>query len=363
MEINLWMILLQILPFAVAVYILNKIIYKPMLSYLAERERNIEGFQREARLLLEEVEQKEAGLEAELDQVRVAAGAARADILVRAEEEERALLRKAHDEADQLIDTAAERIAADKAAALETLEADAEGLAGRVAGAVLGRTLAAFLAVFLFTGAAFAAPADNHDAANPAEAAHAAEGDHGDAAAAHGDAAADAHGDEDGHHGAEPDWYFIGMHLVNAIILGFIIVRYGRRPVADFLASRKHEIASGLDKAKAMRGEAEERQAAYDRRMSLLDEEKEGMLAEARDVAESVKDGRIERANRAAKAIVEGAHRVILDEEVRARQSVRASVADRALGLAADRIRDELKDEDEDRLWSETLDSVGEALR
>jgi F-type H+-transporting ATPase subunit b len=331
-EINLWLVLIQLLPFAAAVFVLNRLVYRPFLAYLAERENNMEGFEREARVLLDEVESREASLESELAEVRVQAGTVRAEILAAASTEEEAISTEAHARANQQVDEAMERIASEEQAALKSLEEDAQDLAGRVASQVIGRTVGilAMTAPLLWTGVAWAA------------------GDGGD----HGEG-----------HSSGPQWYWLGMHFLNLVIFLYLLVRFGRRPINDFLANRKAEISAGLVKAQEMRAEADRRRDAVDERLAGLDDEKANIREAAREVAESEKEGRIERARRHAQAQMKGAERVIADEEGKAANRVRVAVAERALQLAQSRIDAEFNDSDQDRLWQEFLTQVEQEAR
>ena len=138
-EVTLDMVVLQLIPFLITVFGLHVIILKPMLAHLADRERNIDGFKREADLLEEEVSGKLSELEARLSEARTEAQAERARLRAEAKEAEQRILAEARDKTDELVAGARAELAADKAQASKTLEATARSLSGNIAQAILGR--------------------------------------------------------------------------------------------------------------------------------------------------------------------------------------------------------------------------------
>jgi len=133
------LLLLQAIPFLLAVVGLHFIILKPMLAMLAERERNITGFRKEADLLQEEVAAKLAELEGRLGEARAEAAVERARLRVEAAHQEQEIIGAARGRADALLAEARATIAAEHAAASAQLEAQAVGLSQSVASRVLGR--------------------------------------------------------------------------------------------------------------------------------------------------------------------------------------------------------------------------------
>lgn len=133
------LLLLQTIPFLIALVGLHFIIFKPMLAMLAERERNIGGFRKEAELLQEEVATKLEELEGRLAEARVQAAAERGRLRVQATAAEQEIIGAARTKAEAILAEARERIAGERAAAAEQLEAQAVELSRTIAGGVLGR--------------------------------------------------------------------------------------------------------------------------------------------------------------------------------------------------------------------------------
>ena len=135
------MILLQMVPFVVVLVGLYFIIFKPMLTMLSEREKNIHGFRKEAELLQEEVSAKLAELEGRLADARAEASVELARLRSEAQSAEQEILAAARQRADVLLEEARKEIAIERAAAEAQIEATLGDLSQRIAGRVLGRQL------------------------------------------------------------------------------------------------------------------------------------------------------------------------------------------------------------------------------
>ena len=141
LKIDPKMVVLQMIPFLVATGGLYLIIFKPMLTMLAERERNIDGFRKEADLLQEEVTSKLEELEQQLQAARAEGQAERSKLRQEALDAEKEMLAAARAKADELLNAARSEIAAERDKAREQLRGSADELSKQIATAVLGRQI------------------------------------------------------------------------------------------------------------------------------------------------------------------------------------------------------------------------------
>jgi F-type H+-transporting ATPase subunit b len=135
------MLLLQIIPFLLAVAGLHFIIFKPMLANLKEREENIHGFKKAAEGMHDQVEDKVAELEEKLASARAEAAAERSRLRTEAAAAESSILEAARAQADEIVKHAREELARDREAAQAQLAASADELSRSIAARVLGRKL------------------------------------------------------------------------------------------------------------------------------------------------------------------------------------------------------------------------------
>ncbi len=141
-EVTLDMVLIQLVPFLVTLVGLHYIIFKPMLAHLADRERNIDGFKREASLLQEEVAGKLSELEAKLSEAKAEAAVERASLRRDSKAAEAAVVSAARESADAVLSEARTGIATEKAAASKELGVTARTLSSSIASTILGRKVA-----------------------------------------------------------------------------------------------------------------------------------------------------------------------------------------------------------------------------
>ncbi len=135
------LIRLQTIPFVLALLGLNWLIFRPMLTMLAEREKNIHGYRKEAELLQGELDGKLSELDARLAAARAEASAERDRLRAESKVAEDAISARARAEADAILTEARAKLAADTVAARDSLAGAAADLSQQIAARVLGRSL------------------------------------------------------------------------------------------------------------------------------------------------------------------------------------------------------------------------------
>jgi F-type H+-transporting ATPase subunit b len=136
-------VLLNTFPFLVAVVGMYRIILKPMLGYLLERDAAIKGGHTEAARIEGEIADRMAEYEARLAAARDEIGTLRADKRAVAQGQYDVAIEAARAEAEVKIAAANGEIAAAKDAAANQLKTMSGEIADQVAGQVLGRSISA----------------------------------------------------------------------------------------------------------------------------------------------------------------------------------------------------------------------------
>jgi F-type H+-transporting ATPase subunit b len=154
------------------------------------------------------------------------------------------------------------------------------------------------------------------------------------------------------------DWrptYDLIMRWVNFIILAFLIVKFARLPLINFLKGRQKEIATEIEElenkrkaAEAAIKEAEEKLAASS---SRLDSIKERILAQGKSRKEEI----IASAKKESEMLLSAA-RVKVDGQIQsAKNQLRAEMVDLAVDQALKRLPSLITDEDNQRIMEEYL--------
>lgn len=135
-------VLLNILPFFLAIVGMYRIILKPMVAYLDERNDAIEGGKQEAADIEARITERADEYDARLAQARQTVSGLRADRRAESQEAYDAQIAQVRSDADTAISSALDEINAARAVAAATIKQNVDDLAKAVAGRVLGRELA-----------------------------------------------------------------------------------------------------------------------------------------------------------------------------------------------------------------------------
>lgn len=136
-------VLLNTLPFLVAVVGMYMIILKPMLAHLLARETAISGGQDEAARIEAEIRDRMSAYDKRLVEARDEIATLRSERRAEAQAQYDEIVGKARSEAEAKVEAAVGEIAAAKDAAAVQLKAMSGEIAEQVAGQVLGRSMAA----------------------------------------------------------------------------------------------------------------------------------------------------------------------------------------------------------------------------
>ncbi len=136
-----WTLILQFINFIVLLYLLNRILFKPLRAMLDKRRSTIDGGHARARELQADIDSKMQRYQEQLAAAKKSANEERSLLKKIAHEEEAKTLNAAHQKATEKLQQIKGRVAAESAAASNTLKKEAEGIAEQIATKILGRSL------------------------------------------------------------------------------------------------------------------------------------------------------------------------------------------------------------------------------
>jgi len=140
-ELN-WSIFVQMFNFLLLMFILNKILYQPILKILEEREKKISDGQQEVKDLAAQGNKLVATYNEKLQAAKVEAMASKANARKQAVEQVNAVIQDARAKAEQEILQVRQRVANEIEAAKKELEPELASMAATIAEQVLGRKVA-----------------------------------------------------------------------------------------------------------------------------------------------------------------------------------------------------------------------------
>jgi F-type H+-transporting ATPase subunit b len=138
-----------------------------------------------------------------------------------------------------------------------------------------------------------------------------------------------------------------------------ILILALKKPIANALNGRRQAIIEKFDDLEAQKNEAERIYKEYEAKLSNIDEEVNSIISSAVKQGETEKVRIIEDANRAAGDIQRQAEMAIQHELTEAKLRLRSEIAEQAVQMAEDLIKQNLKDADQAKMVETYLDKVG----
>jgi F-type H+-transporting ATPase subunit b len=139
---NLLLIALQLVPFLVTITSLYFIIFKPMMTYLDEREDASSGAADEAQNLEGKTKERKAEINAKIDAALKSASLTRSEARQELVNDYNNFVLEHRQSAEKEIKAASQKIAVEKAAVRQEIRVQAEGFAAEIAAKIVGRNIA-----------------------------------------------------------------------------------------------------------------------------------------------------------------------------------------------------------------------------
>ena len=152
--------------------------------------------------------------------------------------------------------------------------------------------------------------------------------------------------------------YDLILRWINFGIIAFVIVKYGKTPIMNFLRGQKEKLAQEINR---LENEKEDAKAKIKETLKAVDES-EIRFSELKDrivqQGEKKKTEIIESAQIQSKMMLEDAKRRIGTHFLQAKNEFRAELIDRAMDMAIKRLPSEITSEDNDKFTRLFLEST-----
>lgn len=136
-----WTLILQFANFMVLLYLLNRILFRPLRAVMDKRRETIDGSHARARDLQADIDDKMSRYQKQLAEAKKLANDERAQLRKVAHEEEAAMIETAQANAGGRMEQIRKMVAQESASASEKLKQESSILAQRIAAKILGRSL------------------------------------------------------------------------------------------------------------------------------------------------------------------------------------------------------------------------------
>ncbi len=132
---------IQIINFVLLIFILNRLLYKPLLGMIDKRKKHLEESEAEIKRLRETVDQKMAAYEEKLRRAKVDAVEQKNEIIRQGAEEAKAIIDAVRAEIPGMMEQFTARMAEEIGGAKRILTNQSQKLSVEIAEKVLGRSL------------------------------------------------------------------------------------------------------------------------------------------------------------------------------------------------------------------------------
>ena len=154
------------------------------------------------------------------------------------------------------------------------------------------------------------------------------------------------------------DWrpaFDLVMRWLNFGIIVFILVKYARTPIRDFLLSRREEVAREIEKIEEKKAEANKN--IQDAARMLSESEIRFTKIKERIIQEGEKSRQkiIEDAQQESKILLESTKKRLANQLVDAKKTFQSELVDMAISLAMKRLPDEITTEDNQKFTDQFL--------
>lgn len=152
----------------------------------------------------------------------------------------------------------------------------------------------------------------------------------------------------------------LGYMIINFLVLLFILNKIVFKPLRTKHEARSERIKDELSRATSAREEAQRLLVKSKERYEAIEKESDEILEKARVRAEDTRRTLIEKAEKDAQSIRDGARQFAERDAARVKAEIEAEVAARAVEQAEAKIRESFEAQDQSRLVDAYIREVGE---
>ena len=313
-------LLYQMIGFVVLLFLMNSLLYKPLLKILADRDEKIDGTLRNASETEGKVASGLADYEKRIKEATISGIEAKNKLRQEGLNREKEVIEAARAKGAQEIGAMKKELEKSKKEALARLKAETKSISQSIAEKILDRRVVAAIFAFILPLLPLIASAS-----------------------------------EEAHGGGGNDMLW---KIVNFAILVVAIVIVWKKFIGKMLIKRGADIKQAMDDARAAKEIADRKAAEYSTKLSMLDKRIAELASELLAEGEADKKKIFAEAEAAAEKIMAQA-KLTAEQEVRkAKAEIRQEAAEIAVELAREILNKELNPADQEKLVKGYLENL-----
>jgi len=315
-------LLYQMIGFVVLLFLMNSLLYKPLLKILAERDEKIDGTLKNASDTEGKVAAGLAEYEKRIKEATLSGIEAKNKLRQEGLDREKELIEAAREKGAQELGLMKKELEKSKRDALTSLKAETKSISQSIAEKILDRKVVVAVFAFILPLLPLIARASE-----------------------------EGHGGGGGGH--DMLW-----KVVNFVILVVALVIVWKKFVGKMLLKRGEDIKQAIEDAKVAKETADKKAAEYSTKLSMLDSRVAELHKELEAEGEADKKKILADAEAAAEKIMEQA-KLTAEQEVRkAKAEIRQAAAELAVQMAEEILSKELNPADQEKLVKGYLENL-----
>ena len=152
--------------------------------------------------------------------------------------------------------------------------------------------------------------------------------------------------------------YDLVMRWLNFLILVFIIVKFSRRPLANFLKGKQKEIGAEIEQIEQQKEELSQAAATARQQLEESAQRLEKLKQRIVDRGEKKKLEIIAEAREEGRHVMESARRKVQGAALQAKNKIREEMIDMAVAIALEKLPAEITTQDNEKLFEQFLVSA-----
>lgn len=136
------------------------------------------------------------------------------------------------------------------------------------------------------------------------------------------------------------DWFTVGAQALNFIILVWLMKRFLYQPILNAIDAREKSIADELTRADTMSQQAKQEKTSYESKNLDFDQQREQLIAEATEAANSERQRLLEVARQTAEALVTKQQKALQNKMQALHDTIRQAVQKQLFAMAKNALRD-----------------------
>lgn len=151
----------------------------------------------------------------------------------------------------------------------------------------------------------------------------------------------------------------IGMHVLNVVIMFFVLKLLVYKPILKFMKNREHMISDKIDELDVREKELIQQKGEYEHMIAEAHNEAAELITKSNEMARDHAREILDNAKEHARNLVVRAKKEIEAEKVQARQDMRTQIAEMSIQIAEKVLEREISLKDNHKIIDEFFERVG----